>query len=69
MKEHTQEVVKHGVDGVAGGTIVLAWIELLTPVLNFVGLILAIIWGIYRIRDMQLSSKLKQHELDDKKGQ
>lgn len=63
MREHTQEVVKNGADGVAGATILLAWMEALIPVLNIVGLVLAIIWGIYRIYDIKLSHKIKKETL------
>ena len=66
--QHVQEVVKYGVDGVAGTTLLVSWIELLTPILNFAGLILAIIWGVYRIIDLRLAKKLKEKELDRYKG-
>ena len=59
------ESVKHLADAGAGVGITLAWIEVLTPVLNFAVLILAIIWGVYRIKDIQLSNQLKQRELDE----
>jgi len=68
MKEelhHVVPVVKHGVDAAAGASILLSLIEVLTPVLNFFALILAIIWGVYRIIDMQLSNKIKKKELDN----
>lgn len=63
MKEHTQEVVKNGADGIAGATILLAWMEALIPILNVAGLILAIIWGVYRIYDIKLAHKIKQETL------
>ena len=68
MNDHVQESVKHGVDGVAGTTLLLSWIEILTPILNFAGLILAIIWGVYRIIDLRLAKRLKERELDRYKG-
>lgn len=62
---HASETGKHILDAGAGISITLAWIEALTPVLNFVAVFLAIIWGVYRIKDMKLSNQLKQKKLDE----
>ena len=64
--EHLVETVKHGVDVGAGGTylvsIVNIAVEIVNPLLTTVGLALAVIWWVYRIRELK-----RLEEKDDKK--
>lgn len=58
--EHIPNVVKHVADAGVGGSVILTWITTLTPFLNFLIIVLALIWGSYRIQEMRLSVKIKQ---------
>ena len=55
--EHLVNTVKHGVDVGAGGTylvsIVNIAVEIVNPLLTTVGLALAVIWWVYRIRELK----------------
>lgn len=62
--EHVPEVVKHIADAGAGASIVTTWISALTPVVNFSIIVMASIWGYFRIQDLRLASKLKRIEID-----
>ncbi len=62
--EHVSNIVKNVADASAGSAVVYSWIASLTPFLNFVVLVLAITWGIYRIHDMRLSVKIKEKQLN-----
>ena len=61
--EHVPSAVKHVADAGAGASIVLTWITTLTPLLNFSIILLALVWGYFRIQDMRLSIKIKQIEI------
>lgn len=61
--EHVPEALKHTVDAGAGFSIILVWITTLTPVLNFAIVLLALVWGYYRIQDMRLSIEIKKLKL------
>jgi len=60
---HGHEVVKHVADGGAGVTYLASLanivIEVVNPLLTTVGLVLAIVWWVYRIRESKLKIKEK----------
>jgi len=63
---HIPEGIKNALDASAGAGVILTWLIEVTPFLNFAVVLLAIVWGIYRIHDMRLAIKIKQKELDNK---
>ena len=65
--EHVPNVVKHVADAGAWGAVILAWIATLTPLLNFSIILLALVWGYFRIQDMRLSIKIKEIEIEKHK--
>ena len=61
--QNVSEPIKNTADATIGISYVSTWIISLTPVLEFGILVLAIIWGHYRIKDMILSVKLKKMKI------
>ena len=59
------ETVKHVTDAAAGVGVVVTWIANVTPLLNFSVVLLAIVWGVYRIHDMRLAIAIKKEKLND----
>lgn len=61
---HSHEVIKHVGDGGAGLTYVASLvniaIEIVNPLLTTVGLVLAIVWWVYRIKESK--TKIKQNK-------
>lgn len=61
---HSHEAIKHVADGGAGITylasLVNIAIEIVNPLLTTVGLVLAIVWWVYRIRDMKENTEEKE---------
>lgn len=66
--EHLPSVSKHITDAGAGVTFILSWIGVLTPILNFFAILLAVVWGVYRIIDIRLSNDIKREKLKDNQG-
>jgi len=63
--EHLPDASKHLADAGAGMTFVLSWIEVLTPIINFIAILLAVVWGVYRIIDIRMSNEIKRKQLDE----
>jgi len=61
--QHVPEALKHTADAATGMGLVATWIASLTPLLNFFVVILALIWGYFRIQDMRLSIKIKKMKI------
>ena len=58
--EHVPNALKHVADASAWVSIITSWVITLTPILNFTIIILALIWGYFRIQDIRLSINLKK---------
>lgn len=63
---HISNLIKNLGDGAAVGSVILAVLDILNPVAQLILGILTIIWFYFRIKDMILSNKIKQKELDKK---
>jgi hypothetical protein len=61
--EHVPNVLKHVADASAGISVIVTWISTLTPLLNFSVILLALVWGYFRIQDMRLSIQIKKIEI------
>ena len=61
--QQVPDALKHAADAAAGMGMVVSWIASLTPLLNFFVVILALVWGYFRIQDMRLSIKIKQMKI------
>ena len=62
---HMSDTIKHILDAGSGVAIVLSFIQAFTPMLNFIAVVLAVIWGYYRIVDMKLSNEIKRKQLKE----
>ena len=58
--EHVPNALKHVADASAWLSVLTTWVITLTPLLNFVIILFALIWGYFRIQDMRLSIYLKK---------
>lgn len=58
--DHVPEVLKSTADVTAFVSVLTTWAIALTPLLEFAVLILAFVWGYFRIKDLFLSMRLKK---------
>jgi len=58
--EHVPNALNHIVDASAWGGVIMSWIITLTPILNFIIVLLALMWGYFRIQDIRLAIHLKK---------
>ena len=61
--QHVPNFLKQLMDYGAWGSVLMSWIMSVTPVFNFIIIILALIWGYFRILDIRLSIKLKKLQI------
>lgn len=58
--EHVPAALKHVGDASAWIGVLASWVLAITPMLQVGVIILALIWGYFRIQDMRLSIHLKK---------
>lgn len=58
--DHVSEPIKSTIDATAFFSVFTTWMIALTPLLEFAVIVLAIIWGYFRIKDIILSIRLKK---------
>lgn len=61
--EHVPNALKQAADAGVGLSLISTWIIVLTPLLEFSVLLMAMVWGYFRIQDMRLSVKIKKRKL------
>jgi len=58
--EHVPAVLKHLADASAWTSVIMSWIVAVTPLLQFGIIVLALVWGYYRVQDIRLAIHLKK---------
>lgn len=58
--DHIPEALKSTVDATAFISVLTTWAIALTPLLEFAVLVLAFVWGYFRIKDLFLAMRLKK---------
>ena len=58
--DHVSEPIKSTMDLTTFVSVLTTWVVALTPLLEFAVLILAFVWGYFRIKDLFLAMQLKK---------
>lgn len=58
--DHVPEVLKSTVDATAFISVLTSWAIALTPLFQFAVIVLAFVWGYFRVIDIVLSIRLKK---------